>query len=332
MALVALACEEAQQALSGYEDRLFIAATARFPSTLLSGDPAALAEVLAVLKSRGVFCGRIDVDAACHCPRLDPLLADLQAGFTGIVPRITERPFYSTVEVRVVEGRELDAAYWARMARQPVHFAAVLELLVADGFEVFVEISPHPILLPAIGLGLAHLGRDGTTLPSLRREAERETMRGSLAALKRLAAGGPRTAASAGGSLRQELAAAGAARRRRRLESYVADKVAQVLNLATPQVALDKPLRSQGLDSFMSVDLRNRLEIGLELTIPNAVVWNYPSVALLSSYLADALGRKPNPAAPGPAAPAVRTTALPALLAEIDQMSDDEAVEALRRR
>jgi len=55
---------------------------------------------------------------------------------------------------------------------------------VAEGHSAFVEVSPHPILLPAVQQELQHLGREGVVLPSLRREEpEQATLLESLGAL-----------------------------------------------------------------------------------------------------------------------------------------------------
>ena len=61
--------------------------------------------------------------------------------------------------------------------------------LVADRHSAFVELSAHPILLPAIQQELQYLGREGAVLPSLRREEdEQATMLESLGALHALGA------------------------------------------------------------------------------------------------------------------------------------------------
>ena len=67
-------------ALAGYEDRSSIAVSNSPRSTVLSGDPDALDDVLADLKAREVFCRRVKVDVASHSPQVDPLLDELRDG------------------------------------------------------------------------------------------------------------------------------------------------------------------------------------------------------------------------------------------------------------
>jgi acyl transferase domain-containing protein len=72
----------------------------------------------------------------------------------------------------------------ARMLREPVRSSSAVDLLAAEGCSTFVEMSAHPVLLPAIEQELQRLGRSGRVLPSLRRhEGERATLLGSLAEL-----------------------------------------------------------------------------------------------------------------------------------------------------
>ncbi|KJS51765.1 hypothetical protein VM98_35365, partial [Streptomyces rubellomurinus subsp. indigoferus] len=55
-------------------------------------------------------------------------------------------PFYSNVLGRVLDGPELDGAYWCRNLGEPVRFHRALEQLTGDGRNVFVEVSAQPVL------------------------------------------------------------------------------------------------------------------------------------------------------------------------------------------
>ena len=93
---------------------------------------------------------------------------------------------------------------------------------------------------------------------------------------------------SAGRNIREEMLAADSGIERRTLfETYLREQVAQVLHLAPARIALDKPLRTLGLDSLMSIELRNRLEDGLHITLSASLIWNYPTVHALATYLAE---------------------------------------------
>ncbi len=183
MALVGLPLDEAQAALAGYEDRLSIAVSNGPRSTVLSGDPAALAEVVAALERREVFCRAVNVDVAAHSPHMDALREPLVNELAGVRPSDASAPIYSTVTGTVVAGGALDAEYWGRNLREPVLFATAVQELLAAGFDTFIEINPHPILLQAV-VQADPGDRDLQALASLRRDApERATLLESLGTL-----------------------------------------------------------------------------------------------------------------------------------------------------
>ncbi len=184
MAAAELSIEEARSVLVGLEDRVSIAASNGPTSTVLSGDPAALDSVVSELQSRDVFCRMVKVDFAAHSPQMEPLRGALVEALEGLRPQPESVPIYSTVTGQIVGGRTLDALYWARNMREPVLFSTAVQCLVEDGHDIFLEISPHPILLSAMQQGLHHVGRECALLPSLRRdEDERAILLGSLGAV-----------------------------------------------------------------------------------------------------------------------------------------------------
>ncbi len=183
MALVELTLDEAHEALAGFEGRLSVAVSNSARSTVVAGDPPALAEFLAVLTRRDVFSRLINVDVASHSPQMDSLRVPLHDALAGLDPQPCAVPLHSTVDAAVVPGTALDADYWVRNLRQPVRFSAVVRSLLAQGPTTFIEMSPHPVLLPSIEqeaqsvgvevLGVGSLVRNGpgraTFLESLAR-------------------------------------------------------------------------------------------------------------------------------------------------------------------
>jgi myxalamid-type polyketide synthase MxaE and MxaD len=47
------------------------------------------------------------------------------------------------------------------------------------------------------------------------------------------------------------------------------------------------PFNRQGLDSLMSIELRNRLETRLEISLSATLVWKYPSIMAMIPHLAE---------------------------------------------
>ena len=119
------------------------------------------------------------------------------------------------------------------------------------------------------------------------------------------------------------LAAEPGRKRRAALETFIQEQAAQVLRLAPSRIDLHKPLRTLGMDSLMTIEFRNRVEAGLGLSLSATLVFNYPTVADLATYLAEKMD------IPLEAEPAVEETRPGAQTAsELDQLSPSD-VEAL---
>ena len=110
MAAVELSIEEARRVLAGFEDRVSIAVSNSPTSTVLSGDPAALAAILEQLQRRDIFCRMVKVDFASHSPQMEPLRADLLQALEGLQPRAESVPIYSTVTGQISSGAGIRSA------------------------------------------------------------------------------------------------------------------------------------------------------------------------------------------------------------------------------
>ncbi|AKT38855.1 type I polyketide synthase [Chondromyces crocatus] len=184
MLLVELSRADAEQLIAGREHLISVAVCNSPRSTVLSGDPAVLDEVAQELERREIFCRRVKVDVASHSPQMDPLKEDLLRLLAEVQPRTASVPMRSTVTGALLDGAELDASYWVDNLRRPVLFSSGVEALLREEYRFFLELSPHPVLLPAIDGCLREHPGGGTTVPSLRREQDDlEVMLGSLGEL-----------------------------------------------------------------------------------------------------------------------------------------------------
>ncbi|MFD3625187.1 type I polyketide synthase, partial [Streptomyces sp. NPDC058698] len=185
MAWVALPSDEAAAALAGHEDTVAVAAINSPTSTLLSGDGDALDQVLAALDARGVDNRRVNVDFASHCPQMDALREDLLTELSHLTPRAGRIPLHSTLLNEVIDGSGMDADYWVRNIRRPVDFVGAVRGQLDLGDTVFVEVSPHPLLVSGIReTSRMATGADTTAVGSLRRHSdERGALLTSAAAL-----------------------------------------------------------------------------------------------------------------------------------------------------
>ena len=184
MAVVGLSVAEAEQLIDGVRDRLSTAVSNGPTSTVLSGDPVALAELLEQLKQRNVFCQVLRSDAAGHSPHMDELLSPLQRALQSLRPRASTIPIYSTVTGGVIDGASLGAAYWARNLRELVRFHDATDRLIDDGHTVFLELGPHPMLQFAVEQNLERRRLAGVYVSSLQRDRdERRSLQQALGAL-----------------------------------------------------------------------------------------------------------------------------------------------------
>ena len=151
MVSAVMPADRARELLVRWGDRLAVAAVNSPTATVVSGDPAALAEFEAELSARHVLRWAVPVaDFIAHSPHVDRLAPILAAQLAGIRPLPGHIRLFSAVTCEWVDGTELDAGYWFANARQPVRFAEAIQALAGDGHRVFAEISPHPVLTTAI--------------------------------------------------------------------------------------------------------------------------------------------------------------------------------------
>ncbi|GII57280.1 polyketide synthase [Planotetraspora thailandica] len=145
MAALGLPETAARQILAGYP-QLEVAAVNSDRDVTIAGPDASLKKLGEDLSSREIFFRELDLDYAFHSGAMDPVRQPLAEGLAGLRPCPARVPMVSTVTGDLVRGPELDAAYWWRNVREPVRFAGAVERVLGDGFDVLLEIGPHPVL------------------------------------------------------------------------------------------------------------------------------------------------------------------------------------------
>src|SRR5262249_39669762 len=69
-----------------YGERIAVAVD-NGPATVVSGQPAAVDELIAEFQARGVFARRVNVDYASHCAQIDAIREPLLQALVGIAPK-----------------------------------------------------------------------------------------------------------------------------------------------------------------------------------------------------------------------------------------------------
>src|SRR5207244_2760337 len=162
--------------LAAYGGKIAVAAHNGPSSVVVSGDADALEEALERFEERGVFYRLLHAPGAGHGVHAEPARRRLEGALRGLDVRPAELPLYSSVLGDRSDGVRFDSDYWGRNVREPVLFAEAIEALGRDGYRVFVEIAPHPILSTAVSECLASHGHDAVVLPSLRRKHDDRTV------------------------------------------------------------------------------------------------------------------------------------------------------------
>ncbi|MFJ3221732.1 acyltransferase domain-containing protein, partial [Kitasatospora sp. NPDC086801] len=150
MVAVEATAEEVAERIARWRGRVSVAAVNGVRSTVVSGEDAALEEMIAACEVAGLRTRRVPVDYASHSASVETIRERLLAVLEGIRPRASAVPVYSTVEAAVMDTAVMDGEYWYRNLRETVRFAETTRVLLDAGFSVFVEASAHPVLTSGI--------------------------------------------------------------------------------------------------------------------------------------------------------------------------------------
>ena len=184
MAVVELSREQAEVVVRDYAATVSVAVCNSPTSTVLSGDPQALAAILSMLEKHGVFGRLVKVNVASHSPQMDILRDDLLTVLSGLRPGAATIPICSTVTGFLSTGQDFTASYWVKNLRAPVLYLDAIQQVIEEGCTQFIEMSAHPTLVGATRQILQSSGVEGIVLGSLlREEDERHALLQTLAAL-----------------------------------------------------------------------------------------------------------------------------------------------------
>ncbi|MFK0032644.1 SDR family NAD(P)-dependent oxidoreductase [Streptomyces xinghaiensis] len=171
MAAVSLPEARLRERIERFGQRLSVAAVNSPGTAAVAGDVDALRELLAELTAEGIRAKPIPgVDTAGHSAQVDGLKEHLFEVLAPVSPRSSDIPFYSTVTGAPLDTERLDAGYWYRNMREPVEFEKAVRALIADGYDLFLECNPHPMLAMSLDETLTDSGGHGTVMHTLRRQ------------------------------------------------------------------------------------------------------------------------------------------------------------------
>ena len=164
----------AQQVLSELAARgvtdVVLSVVASPQSTVVGGATQSVRDMVAAWEQRGVMAREVAVDVASHSPQVDPILDELSDVLAGLAPAEPTVPYYSATSYDPRDRPAWDADYWADNLRHTVRFAAAVQAALEDGYRVFGELAPHPLLTHAVDQTARGLDVPLAVLAAMRRE------------------------------------------------------------------------------------------------------------------------------------------------------------------
>lgn len=183
MASVAESADIVAQRLAPWSDQVSVAVVNGPRSVVVSGEPDALDEFVEKMKADGVQARRISVDYASHSHHVTRVREQVIDALSDVSPETATLPFCSTLYGETIDTVRLNADYWYNNLREKVLFEPAVRRLADDGFRVFIEMSPHPVLTVPVQETVEDV-EDALVLSSSRRERDEvESVIGSLAQL-----------------------------------------------------------------------------------------------------------------------------------------------------
>ncbi len=168
---VSLPADEVARRIEPWGAALSIASDNGPQSTTVSGERRAVDELAAELDQDEVPNRRIrGIGVAAHSAQVDVFHERLLDELRPVTGLSSDIPLYSTVTGDVMDTTRMDAVHWWENARNPVRFQQAVRKALAGGIDGFVEVSPHPTLLPAVEEIVLDAGVRAATAPTLRRD------------------------------------------------------------------------------------------------------------------------------------------------------------------
>ncbi|HKH43412.1 MAG TPA: condensation domain-containing protein, partial [Thermoanaerobaculia bacterium] len=154
---------------------------------VVSGEPAAVAELERRLAGREIPAVPVAATHAFHSAMLQPAAAELTAAAGKVALGAPSIPYVSNLTGRWITADEArDPGYWARHMCEAVRFSEGLDLLLADPDRVLLEVGPGQALATLARRSSRKTGRH-VVLTSLRhRDESRPDLQPTLASLGRL--------------------------------------------------------------------------------------------------------------------------------------------------
>ncbi len=117
-------------------------------AVVISGPAETVARIGAAVRDVGNRATNLDVSHAFHSPLMRPIVSEFRRELSGLSPKASAFPIFSTVIGKQVDGQDMGADYWSRQVCSPVLFADALDAAIREVRAGYVaEAGPRPTLL-----------------------------------------------------------------------------------------------------------------------------------------------------------------------------------------
>jgi acyl transferase domain-containing protein/NAD(P)-dependent dehydrogenase (short-subunit alcohol dehydrogenase family)/acyl carrier protein len=171
MMAVGLSKEKALERIGHCLDLVSVAAVNSPTTVTLAGDETELQKLGAALTAEGIFNRQLEVEVPYHSPIMDRIMQPLTEALANVRPSVPQLPLYSTVTGGLIEAVSYGADYWPLNMRQSVEFATAISAILADGYNTFLEVGPHPVLATSLRDCIKAADKDCRTAYTLRRKS-----------------------------------------------------------------------------------------------------------------------------------------------------------------
>ncbi|WP_156959571.1 type I polyketide synthase [Nocardia sp. BMG51109] len=154
MASLGCGADTAETLLRPWRERIAVAAVNGPANVTVAGAVDAVEELVHTCGRQGIRARGVRVDYASHSAGVEAVRERLAAELGGLAPRPSRVAFHSTVAGQphavALDTSALTGEYWYHNLRRTVHFNDTVTALLGTGPHTFLELSPHPVLTPAI--------------------------------------------------------------------------------------------------------------------------------------------------------------------------------------
>lgn len=136
-------------------------------NTVVSGERDALKKLSEELDRQDISYRELHISNGFHSPRTEPILDEMEKVAGQIKYNAPKLPLISNLTGELMSAAP-DKSYWRRHLREAVRFEGGMHALAELGCRAFLEIGPHPVLLPLAQACLK--GRSAVWIATLNRQ------------------------------------------------------------------------------------------------------------------------------------------------------------------